>query len=124
MLGCTQVNIQQLSWGELLASAPIHDEGSMKGIFILTIYSDAMQVDSKVELPAGSEEECEIRAASIVAVEMLKDLANVELELQQRRLQQGQVQQQQQPRCSPGVLSIQVGIVMATLLIVHRCRHC
>jgi hypothetical protein len=62
--------------------------------------SAALQVESKQEVASGSEAEVELRAASIVAVELLKDAANAQL----------QRQQQQQPPAagSPQLLSIQV----------------
>uniref|UniRef100_A0A383VZK3 Queuosine 5'-phosphate N-glycosylase/hydrolase n=1 Tax=Tetradesmus obliquus TaxID=3088 RepID=A0A383VZK3_TETOB len=51
------------------------------------------QVEAKQEVASGSEAEVELRAASIVAVELLKDAANAQL---QQRQQQGEQQQQQQ----------------------------
>lgn len=49
-----------------------------------------MQVDSGQELACGSTEEVEIRAASILAVEQLKQAANKLLQAQhQQDLQQG-----------------------------------
>lgn len=61
-----------------------------------------MQVSSGEELPAGSEEELEIRAASIVAVERLKEAANVLLQARSTDEQQEGAQQ-------PGTLSSQAG---------------
>jgi len=53
------------------------------------------------ELPAGSEEELEIRAASIVAVERLKEAANV--------LLQARTDEQQDEAQHSGSLSSQAG---------------
>jgi hypothetical protein len=76
------------------------------------------QVESKQEVASGSEAEVELRAASIVAVELLKDAANTQL--QQRQGQPPPPQQQQAEGCSsqqqqqqpaaevPQLLSIQV----------------
>jgi hypothetical protein len=43
-------------------------------------------VDGGTELPSGSEEEVEIRAASILAVEQLKQAANAQLAGAQQQL--------------------------------------
>eukprot|EP00878_Enallax_costatus_P037811 GHUV01042832.1.p1 GENE.GHUV01042832.1~~GHUV01042832.1.p1 ORF type:complete len:101 (-),score=36.21 GHUV01042832.1:415-717(-) len=49
-----------------------------------------LQVANQQEIAAGAESEIEIRAASVVAVELLKDAANTKL--QQQRGQQGEQQ--------------------------------
>lgn len=43
--------------------------------FTLVAFAVVLQVDAGQELQSGSEEEVEIRAASILAVEQLKDAA-------------------------------------------------
>jgi hypothetical protein len=48
-----------------------------------------MQVESGHELPSGSSEELEIRAASVLAVEQLKQAANKLLSAQHQGHQQG-----------------------------------
>jgi ATP/maltotriose-dependent transcriptional regulator MalT len=60
----------------------------------------ARQVESKQEVASGSEAEVELRAASIVAVELLKDAANTQL-LQRQGQQQQQQQQKQGEEISP-----------------------
>lgn len=54
---------------------------------LLFVSCTRLQVASQQELPAGSESEIEIRAASVVAVEMLKNAANEKL--QPKQSQQG-----------------------------------
>lgn len=44
--------------------------------FTLVVFAVVLQVDARQELQSGSEEEVEIRAASILAVEQLKAAAN------------------------------------------------
>lgn len=48
--------------------------------------SRLLQVDARLEIAAGSSAEVEIRAASIVAVELLKNAANSKLQQQQQPL--------------------------------------
>lgn len=54
-----------------------------------------LQVDSGQEIPSGSEEELEIRAASIVAVEQLKDAANKLLQVQHQAEDSGSAEASQ-----------------------------
>jgi hypothetical protein len=74
------------------------------------VFTAVCQVESKQEVASGSEAEVELRAASIVAVELLKDAANTQLQQrQQQQQQEGRTSQGQQPDAGTSqLLSIQV----------------
>jgi hypothetical protein len=83
-----------------------------------------LQVENKQEVASGSEAEVELRAASIVAVELLKDAANEQLRQRQGQQQQQQQQEggsalpeQQAAADSPRLLSIQVGFCIITAFV-------
>jgi Potential Queuosine, Q, salvage protein family len=58
----------------------------------------ASQIDAQIELPAGSEGEVEIRAASVVAVERLRDAVEALMQGAAEQQQQQQQEQQQQTK--------------------------
>lgn len=66
----------------------------------MVMHVSDMQVDSGQIIPSGSEEEIELRAASVLAVEQLKHAANALLQAQHC---QGQAQQQEGPSSSAAV---------------------